>query len=656
VKPSPVSWVFISNTRILRKSFTQVSRLVNSRIAILALVSFLAGLTPPAKADEKPGAPAKDKAAHLFAADKVWTFHLEISAKNWEAMHPSRSPGFFGFPAAPAKEKEKDKDQPPAPPRGGFGFDFEYVKGTLEFDGKKWPDVGVRFKGNSSYSMTAKGLKRPFKIDFDRYVEGGEFHGLKMINLANNAMDPTQLRESLGYAVFRAAGVPASRTAFVELYLTVPGKYDKELLGLYTLIEQVDKTFLKNHFKNAKGLLVKPEGIQGLPYLGPDWKPYGERYRAKKDPDEQARQRLIEFTRLVNFADDAEFDKRIPQFLDLDEFLRYLAACSAMVDLDSFVGFGHNYYLFLNPADQRFTIIPWDLNHTFGGLTMLGSSEQQMDWSIKKPYVGTNRLTQRVLAIEANEALFRKHLRNLTAKGFNAEALHAQIDRMQKAVQEVKEKEAKARKNDASGLGWIGLLLGGAPPDLKKFITRRSESLVAQLDGKAEGKEIAMGFPGARAGLGNQLAKPILTAADADMDGKLSWGEASAALKQLFAECDKEKKGVLDEKALSEGINRLLPRRGGGRPTVLPAGFGPGVHLAGLIFKKAGSEKNQLTEAALLAFGEKLFRDADKGKTGLLGEKELIDGLNTLPPASILFGPPPAAPAPPKKPDANDRP
>ena len=39
----------------------------------------------------------------------------------------------------------------------------------------------------------------------------------------------------------RAAGVPAPRTAYAEVTLTVPGKFDREYLGLYTVIEQVDK-------------------------------------------------------------------------------------------------------------------------------------------------------------------------------------------------------------------------------------------------------------------------------------------------------------------------------------------------------------------------------------------------------------------------------
>ena len=102
------------------------------------------------------------------------------------------------------------------------------------------------------------------------------FHGLKSINLTAGAMDPSKMREALSFAVFRAAGVPAPRTAFAEATLTVPGKYDKEYLGLYTFIEQVDKTFLKDRFKNNKGLLMKPERLRGIEYLGDDWERYKE--------------------------------------------------------------------------------------------------------------------------------------------------------------------------------------------------------------------------------------------------------------------------------------------------------------------------------------------------------------------------------------------
>ena len=105
-------------------------------------------------------------------------------------------------------------------------------------------DVAVRFKGSGSYMMSAQTVKRPFRIDLDRYVEGQEFKGVKNLSLGNLALDPTATREALSYAVYREAGVPAPRTAYVRLTLSVPGKYDREFLGLYALVETIDKPFL----------------------------------------------------------------------------------------------------------------------------------------------------------------------------------------------------------------------------------------------------------------------------------------------------------------------------------------------------------------------------------------------------------------------------
>lgn len=617
---------------------------MNRRLLALALALPLAALTSSASSAQQ----GEDKAAHLFGPDKVWTAHLHISAKDWDAMHPTRGFGFFGQPALrPPAEKGKEKDQPTAPPRGGFGYDFPYVKADLEFDGKKWQNVGVRFKGNSSYALAGKDLKRPFKIDFERFAAGQSFHGLKVINLANNALDPSQLREALAYSVYRAADVPAPRTAFVELYLTVPGKHDRVLLGLYTFIENVDPVFLNDRFGNGKGMLLKPEGIQNLPYLGPDWEPYQELYRPKAKADTKAQKRLIALTRLVNFADDAEFNKRIERYLDVDEFLRYAAACSAMTNIDSFLGFGHNYFLYLNPKDDRFAIVPWDLNNTFGGIVMFGGVDSIVEWSVSKPWLGGNRLTERLFAVPKYEKAYRKHLAALASGHCTVEKMHAEIERMQKAIGPALGREADKQIKPAMGTGGMAAFLG-KPADLKDFVKRRAESLSAQLGGKSAGKDPAGAFAFfmALGSLGNQAAKPLREAADTDKDGNISRAEMSAGLKRLFEACDKDSKGAIDEKALAEGLRPLLPRpKGFGQaPTGAAAKFGPAVHLAGYVLYRAGDKYGRLTLEALQGLVGKLFAEADKNNDGMLDQRELTAALNALPPVPAVQGPPPAAP------------
>src|SRR5439155_14189898 len=124
-----------------------------------------------------------------------------------------------------------------------------------------------------------------------------------------------------------------------EVTLTVAGKYEREYVGLYVLIEQVGGPFLKAHFKDSRGMLLKPAGLQGgLAYLGEDWKPYEQRYRPKGEADKKQQRRLIDFARLVNRAGDEQFRKEVGAYLDVDQFLRFLAANALLANLDSFLG------------------------------------------------------------------------------------------------------------------------------------------------------------------------------------------------------------------------------------------------------------------------------------------------------------------------------
>src|SRR5207248_9690156 len=129
------------------------------------------------------------------------------------------------------------------------------------------------------------------------------------------SLDPTRSRETLAFAVFRAAGVPAPRTAFAEVTLTVPGKYDKELVGLYTVVEHIDGRFLKDRFKSDKGLLMKPARMRGLDYIGDEWDKYKGQYQPQSEPTKEQAGRVIAFAKLVNQGNDEEFRKEIGSYL-----------------------------------------------------------------------------------------------------------------------------------------------------------------------------------------------------------------------------------------------------------------------------------------------------------------------------------------------------
>ena len=48
---------------------------------------------------------------------------------------------------------------------GMMGIDFEYVQADLGFEGRAFPDIAIRFKGNGTFLESRGSLKRSLKAD-----------------------------------------------------------------------------------------------------------------------------------------------------------------------------------------------------------------------------------------------------------------------------------------------------------------------------------------------------------------------------------------------------------------------------------------------------------------------------------------------------------
>lgn len=552
--------------------------------ALCGLIILTGALVGAARSAEK-----KKAGDGVFGLTKLLRIDLKLTDKEYERMQPPRAGGFGppGGPGGPPRPAAKSPDKH----RSQFGTEFTWVRGEAAVDGKTIKDVGLRYKGNYTYMASATKLKRSIKIDLNRHVKGQTFAGLKMLNLNNNVTDPSRAREALAYDFFRAVGVPAPRTAFAEVTLTVPGKYDKELLGLYTVVEQVDKTFLKAHFKDGKGLLLKPEGLQGgLAHLGDNWQAYEARYRPKGEPTDAQKKRLIAFTRLINGADDATFQKEIGTYLDVDAFLRFLAANALLANLDSFLGLGHNYYLYLRADTDRFVFIPWDLDLSLATWPAAGTPEQQVELSLMHPHSGQNKLIDRLLAMKEVKAKYRKVLEEMVKASFVKEKLLKDVDAVEKLVKEPIARETKAvaaRREGGGGLGMFGGGTFGATMTPRRFYEKRAESVAAQLAGKSEGfvpRPFGMpgfGGPGGPGGTGGTgFGRPGGFPAPPRPGDVLSSGtqdalRLTAEQKKKLAELQKEVDAKL-EKMLTDAQKAQLKRMREARPGFGPPGGFPG--------------------------------------------------------------------------------
>ena len=423
----------------------------------------------------------------IFGPTKVWSIHLELTSKEYAALQPAA--GGFGFPGGPPKQlAPKDPKDKREGERNLFGTEFLWGQGKLSADGKSWDKIGVRYAGDITYFASAQRLKRPMKIAFDKF--GGQpFHGLAALDLHAMPLDPAKGREVLAFSLFRAAGVPAPRTAFAEVTLTVPGKYDKEYVGLYAVVEAVDKQFLKDRFSTGDGLLMKPFQVRSVDQFGDDWERYKGLYRPQSEATKEQRQRVIAFARLVHQAGDDEFKKEIGSYLDVDQFLRFLAANAMTANLQSAFALGHNYHLFLHPKTQKFVFLPGDLEFALANFLLMGTGEQLMDLSLTHPYPGDNKLVDRLLGIKEVSTQYRSVLKELSAKEFTAERLMREIAAIEKVTQEplARDKKAvEARKEPPPGFGPPGAA-APQPPSLKLFAEKRTASIADQLAGKSKG-------------------------------------------------------------------------------------------------------------------------------------------------------------------------
>jgi spore coat protein CotH len=505
-------------------------------------------------------------------------------------MEPAAG-GFPGFGQFGGPKKDPPKADGPARDThkgGSFGIEFPWARAELTVDGRTYKDVGLRYKGGGSYVMSAGRLKRNLKIDLDRYDEAQRFHGLKALNLNAGVMDPTHAKEALAFGVFRDAGIPSPRTAFAEVFLTVPGKYDKELVGTYTLIEQVDKTFLKEHFKSAKGLLMKPEvrpgGGRPLSYQGDDWAPYKASLLPKDEATKAQADRVIAFTKLIDRGTEEAFRTQIGNYLDVDGYLRFLAVTALLANTDSFFVGGHNAYLYLHAETNKVLFLPWDLDLAFGGFFFLGSPDQQADLSITHPYPGEHRLTDRLLAVPEIGERYRKLVRELTTTAFTKEKIAARLTELEKATKEARDRETKAvagrRENNAGGFGGFPGGPGGQqpPPDLRAWVDKRLASVNGQLDGKSKGT-IPAGFGfggppggGARPRPGEVLPAPLRDALRLTEEQRKKFDElqreVDGKVEQLLTE---------DQRATLKRVREAGPKGPpGGFPGGPPPGKGPG--------------------------------------------------------------------------------
>ena len=389
-----------------------------------------------------------------FVEDQVTEVHFELPAESWQAM----------------------LDDPLAE---------TYYEGNLRFGDLSVDQVAIRFKGNSSLNFVARsGDERfSFKVDTNRYVDGQTVYGEKKLNFNNGFNDPSLIREHLALKVLTDLGLPAPRTSFVDLYVN-----DRHM-GLYTLVEHVDGVFVEQHFDDGDGDLYKPQRPAGnLEWMGSDLTEV-EGLGIERNEDTTDHAAMLAFLETLNQRPEAA---PLDEVLDIDMALRYLAGIVALGALDSYIGPGHNYYLY--EVDGRFTVIPWDFNGAFGVFNCGCDRAGIIDFRIDEPTCGPmsgKPLVDRLLEDPDRKATYHQYLQMLLDGPMSEATMQARIDKAADLIRPYVEADEnlfysvddfeQALANDLTASSSRGSSPRRDVIGLSTFVSERGESIRAQL-------------------------------------------------------------------------------------------------------------------------------------------------------------------------------
>jgi len=324
---------------------------------------------------------------------------------------------------------------------------------VFAFDDVTVEETGIRQKGglNSLTNLdTDLGLPKPsFSVKLDEFDENGDLYGLRKIILNSAVQDPSFLHQHFGSDLAQKAGLPAARTT--HGLVSVNGVS----LGIYIVTESIDTDFL--------GRVFGSENDQGNLYEGrkADFTEVAQMELKDEEKDDRSRDDMSALADVVLTTPQAELEGALRARMDLDRFITAFAFETAINHFDGFAFNRNNYYLYNNPADDRFVFIP----HGMDRIVQLPAGED--DTLADDPEA---RLPQLILADPALKAAFLAELARIGNQLWDLPAIFAEIDRITAVVSAAKVTGVRA-EGDLSAFKANGTYF-------REALTKRRDELV----------------------------------------------------------------------------------------------------------------------------------------------------------------------------------
>ncbi|AZB44878.1 spore coat protein [Bacillus sp. FJAT-42376] len=329
---------------------------------------------------------------------------------------------------------------------------------TFSFQDKASVHAEIAYRG----AHTRKAKKKSY---FIQNAQGNKGKSEREFHLNAEFYDPSFMRNALSFIFLKEIGLIVPHAEYVKFFMN--GKYE----GVYLKLESVNEDFAEKQNLSPCSIIYAVDGDANFSlYSDLDRslkKSLLQGYELKSGK-KSAMTRLTEFILFTNTASHHEFESRISDYMNVRQYLTWLAG---VVCLQNFDGFVHNYGLILKEETGQFMIIPWDYDATFGrdvnGIDM-GAEYVRLE--------GFNTLSARLLAIESFREMYAGLMRTLLAGSFTIDALSPAIDDLYGLLEKAVETDPYTGKYMKE--------FTQEPDFIKAFIQARNTYLSAELSKK----------------------------------------------------------------------------------------------------------------------------------------------------------------------------
>lgn len=359
------------------------------------------------------------------------------------------------------------------------------ILADLEVDGVVYPDVGVRIRGNTSYTGLPFGSEKfSLKIKMDHVHPDQELMSYDTINLNNGFRDPTFCRE-VAYNNYVARFIPNPRAN--HALVTLNGQN----WGVYINVQQPDKRMLRDYFTNADGLRIRCANNlngPGLQYVGANPASYSA-YEIQNDGG------LADPVGALIAVCNAVTNEPLPTWANIDDLFAIDPSIWSVVleniltDDDSYVNKGCDFMTYRDPIDGRMHLLQRDANEAFTATT----------WAITRNFTASNKpVLSHVLAVPVLRQRYMAHYRtasedmNWSYFGPIFDDLRARIDEHVQADPKKLYSYTLFVNNFTStvNMPYAGLA-GGSIIGLQQFVNQRASFLATSAELVASGPAIA---------------------------------------------------------------------------------------------------------------------------------------------------------------------